>query len=147
MVLMKTSITITPAEAKIFNSILSGTIGNYQEKFGEIVSSRDSDGQGTRVKKVSGLYPFSFCSYFGRRRQRAPPLSGLSFVKLDFSLRKNGASNAGPPRRNHPSRTRIKTLLPSHYYSKTWRKSFAKVLIPKDRPWEGKKGGSPITTQ
>jgi hypothetical protein len=35
------------------------------------------------------------------------------------------------------SQRKIKTLVLSPYSSKTWREHPAKVLIPKDRPWEG----------
>jgi hypothetical protein len=41
------------------------------------------------------------------------------------------------------SERRIKTLRLSPYSSKTWRENPAKVLIPKDRPWEG---GTPLPT-
>jgi hypothetical protein len=42
------------------------------------------------------------------------------------------------------SERRIKILPISPYSSKTWRESQAKVLIPKDRPWEG---GYPLSIQ
>jgi hypothetical protein len=42
------------------------------------------------------------------------------------------------------SERRIKALPISPYSSKTWLENPAKVLIPKDRPWEG---GTPVTDQ
>jgi hypothetical protein len=42
------------------------------------------------------------------------------------------------------SERKIKTLPISPYSSKTWRENPAKVLIPKDHPWEG---GTPVTDQ
>jgi hypothetical protein len=55
--------------------------------------------------------------------------------------RREQAKSAHPGARSSTkkalSERRIKTLLLSHYSPKTWRENLAKVLIPKDRPWEG----------
>jgi hypothetical protein len=44
------------------------------------------------------------------------------------------------------SERRIKTLPISPYSSKTWQENPAKVLIPKDRPWEGVPSYRPVNT-
>src|ERR1019366_9901460 len=80
--------------------------------------------------------------------QEKAPSPGLGFVKLDFLIgtkwgSKPGGSKSPPSQEPEPaeetslSERRIKTLPISPYSSKTWRENPPKVLIPKDRPWEG----------
>jgi hypothetical protein len=86
--------------------------------------------------------------------RKGPPSPGLGFVKLDFLIgTKWGPTPGGskspipdpePAAETSLSERKIKTLPISPYSSKTWLENPAKVLIPKDRPWEG---GTPITRQ
>ncbi len=88
-----------------------------------------------RVASVPVIAPKSRDS-----RQEKTPCSDLACVKLDFLIGKDCRSNVGRKVKSGGtslSERRIKILPLSPYSSKIWRKNPAKVLILKDRPWEG----------
>jgi hypothetical protein len=76
--------------------------------------------------------------------QEKAPSPGLGFVKLDFLIGTKWRSKPEPAAETSLSERKIKTLPISPYSSKTWLENPAKVLIPKDRPWEG--GVPPLPT-
>src|ERR1035438_1441418 len=89
-----------------------------------------------------------------RTRTAEAPFPSLGLVKLDFLLGTKSGFNARSKQeaartssKTSLSGRRIKTLPISPYSSKIWRENPEKVLIPKDRPWEGGPRHYPVNTR